>query len=137
MKEGGSWLEAASEGAKKRILAINVERSTIGVVKPMLEQRSDYRIEAFDDPEVGIWNFKSGKYDLVLLDTRMPGSASGIQVYRELRRIDSGVRIWFLASFDIYAAEFNKLFPGMKVEKFLKKPVSADVLVKEIQEAGL
>jgi DNA-binding response OmpR family regulator len=127
-------METASEQARKRILAINVERSIVGALRPFLEQaRSDYRIEAFDDPEVGIWNFKAGKYDLVLLDTRMPGSSSAIQVCRELRRIDTGTRIWLIASFGVYAAEFNKLFPDMKVDKFLRKPVSAERLMKEIQ----
>ena len=93
-------------------------------------------VTAYQDPVEAITSFKPGRYDLVLLDVSMP-AMSGFEVYRRLKRTDSNVRVCFLTAFNIYDREFSRLFPDVKVERFLKKPVTIRSITEQIEQMPL
>ena len=48
-------------------------------------KQNGFEVDAFNDPEHALTNFKPGYYDLLLLDVRMP-KIDGFELYRKLRK---------------------------------------------------
>jgi response regulator RpfG family c-di-GMP phosphodiesterase len=67
----------------------------------------------------------------MILDIRMP-KINGFELYRELKKIDVGVKVCFLTAFEIYYEEFRKMFPTIDVRAFIRKPVSISSLVSQV-----
>ena len=113
-----------SAGSQKlRLLLVDDEHDITVVLKRGLESHG-FEVTAFNDPAEALSNYAPGKYDLVLLDVRMP-RMSGFELYRKIRDIDPDVKACFLTAFEIYFDEFRKMFPKLHVRCFAKKPVSA------------
>ena len=73
-------------------------------------------------------NFKSDSYDLVLLDIKMP-EMNGIDLCKEIRKIDSDVRVCFLTAFDSRYEEFRRYS-----DCFIRKPITIDSLVEKVRK---
>jgi DNA-binding response OmpR family regulator len=71
---------------KNKILLIDDEIDACLTFKNMLEENG-FDINAYDKPLDALHNFKSGIYDLVVLDIKMP-KIDGIKLYQEIRKID-------------------------------------------------
>ena len=69
-----------------KILLIDDEIDACLTFKNMLEENG-FDINAYDKPLDALHNFKSGIYDLVVLDIKMP-KIDGIKLYQEIRKID-------------------------------------------------
>ena len=67
----------------KRILSIDDEQPILQVLTRILESRG-YQVTTCNDPHAAMDVFKSGEFDLVTLDIRMPGK-DGFELYKELR----------------------------------------------------
>lgn len=113
-----------------KIAIVDDEPDITTVLKKGLEQYG-FVVEAFNDPEVALSNFKPDYYDLMIIDIRMP-KIDGFELYRELRKRDSKVKVCFLTAFEIYYEEFRKMFPNIDVRSFVRKPVAISSLVKQI-----
>lgn len=113
-----------------KIAIVDDEPDITTVLKKGLEQYG-FVVEAFNDPEVALSNFKPDYYDLMIIDIRMP-KINGFELYRELRKRDSKVKVCFLTAFEIYYEEFRKMFPNIDVRSFVRKPVAISSLVKQI-----
>jgi len=113
-----------------KIAIVDDEPDITAVLKKGLEQYG-FVVEAFNDPEVALSNFKPDYYDLMIIDIRMP-RINGFELYRELRKRDSKVKVCFLTAFEIYYEEFRKMFPNIDVRSFVRKPVAISGLVKQI-----
>ena len=114
----------------KRIAIVDDEPDITAVLKKGLEQNG-FAVDAFNDPRVALSNFKPQFYDLIIIDIRMP-HINGFDLYRELKKKDSSVRVCFLTAFEIYYEEFRKMFPNIDVRAFVRKPVGIAALVKQI-----
>ncbi|HLG37119.1 MAG TPA: response regulator [Nitrososphaera sp.] len=114
----------------KRIAIVDDEPDITAVLKKGLEQNG-FAVDAFNDPRVALSNFKPQFYDLMIIDIRMP-HINGFDLYRELKKKDSSVRVCFLTAFEIYYEEFRKMFPNIDVRAFVRKPVGIAALVKQI-----
>ena len=113
-----------------KIAIVDDEPDITAVLKKGLEQYG-FVVEAFNDPEVALSNFKPDYYDLMIIDIRMP-RINGFELYRELRKRDSKVKVCFLTAFEIYYEEFRKMFPNIDVRSFVRKPVAISSLLKQI-----
>ena len=111
---------------KHRILVVDDEVD-VGLVLKLGLERSGFEVDVFNDPEAAKAQFKSGAYDLLLIDIRMP-KMNGFQLYRELVKIDDKAKICFITAFEIYYDEFRRVFPKLKVDCFVRKPVSLEEL---------
>jgi DNA-binding response OmpR family regulator len=114
-----------------KILVVDDEPDITSSLKLGLE-RHGFQVDAYNEPKKALGDFKSGYYDMVFLDIRMP-EMNGFELYRELKKIDDKVAISFLTAFDVYQSEFQKLFPDMKVDKFLRKPIGINELVTYVK----
>ncbi len=110
-----------------RILLVDDEPDITSSLKIGLE-RKGFQVDAFNDPRRALAEFKPNQYGMVFLDIRMP-HMNGFELYRELRAKDQKVPIAFLTAFDVYQNEFKKMFPDMKVDRLLKKPIGIGELV--------
>lgn len=95
-------------------------------------ERHGFEVDAFNDPKKALAEFKPNRYDMIFLDIRMP-QMNGFELYRGLRASDQNVAIAFLTAFDVYQNEFQKMFPDMKVDRLLRKPISINELVAYVK----
>ena len=58
---------------------------------------------------------------------------NGFQLYRQIRKIDSKVKVAFMTAFDVYEAEFQKVMPSIDVKLFFKKPMYLGDLVQKVK----
>jgi DNA-binding response OmpR family regulator len=124
-------IQNVSEQPKFRIMIVDDEPDITTIVKKGLE-RSGFAVDAFNDPMKALESFKTGTYDLVILDIRMV-PITGFELFRRLLLIDSKVRVCFMTSFEIYQDEFQRLFPFMSIDCFVRKPVTIDRLAQIIK----
>jgi two-component system response regulator ChvI len=96
-------------------------------------EANGFLVEAYNDPLQVLSNFRPGSYDLLLLDIKMP-NINGFELYKRLQQIDHKVKICFITAFELYFDEFREIFPKLKVECFVHKPVSIEILSKVIKE---
>jgi DNA-binding response OmpR family regulator len=103
-----------------------------------------FEVDAFNDPIQALSGFRSGSYDLALIDYKMP-SMNGFELYREIRKIDERVKVCFITAFEVYHEELKKKFQNnldrspqykqeVDVKCFIQKPIDIDELVKRIKE---
>jgi DNA-binding response OmpR family regulator len=114
-----------------KILVVDDEPDITTSLKMGLE-RHGFQVDAYNDPRKALGDFKQGRYDMVFLDIRMP-EMNGFELYRELKKRDNDVAISFLTAFDVYQSEFKKLFPDMRVDSFLRKPIGINELVTYVK----
>ena len=114
-----------------RILLVDDEVDITSSLKMGLE-RHGFQVDAFNDPKKALAEFKANRYDMIFLDIRMP-QMNGFELYRALRASDQKVQIAFLTAFDVYQNEFHKMFPDMKVDRLLRKPISIKELVAYVK----
>jgi two-component system, OmpR family, response regulator ChvI len=85
----------------KRILLVDDEHDINLTLKIVLEG-NDFNVDSFTNPLMALQSFKSGLYDLVLLDVKMP-IMNGFGLCQALRNLDDKVKICFLtAASDVY-----------------------------------
>ena len=114
-----------------RILLVDDEPDIAAVMKLGLEKEG-FEVDAFTEPLKALEHFKKGFYDLALIDIRMP-QINGFELYRRTLEIDSEMKVCFITAFEIYYDEFRRVFPRLKVDCFVRKPVSMDTLAKIIR----
>jgi two-component system, OmpR family, response regulator ChvI len=114
----------------RRIAVVDDEPDITTVLKKGLEHHG-FAVDVFNDPQAALASFKPGSYDLVIIDIRMP-RINGFDLYRELKKKDSSVKVCFLTAFEIYYEEFRKMFPTLDVKAFIRKPVSISSLVNQV-----
>jgi DNA-binding response OmpR family regulator len=113
--------------SKPRILLVDDEPDITFSFSIGLED-SGINVDIFNHPLKALSNFRSGSYELVILDMKMP-EMSGIDLCKEIRKIDNNVRICFLTAFDSQYEEFRRYS-----ECFIRKPITIDDLVEKIKK---
>jgi DNA-binding response OmpR family regulator len=118
-------------GGPLRILLVDDEPDITSSLKIGLE-RHGFQVDTFNDPKKALAEFKPHRYDMIFLDIRMP-QMNGFELYRGFRASDQEVPIAFLTAFDVYQNEFQKMFPDMKVDRLLRKPIGITELVAYVK----
>ena len=91
-----------------------------------------FEVDTFNDPLEALSNFKASKYDLLLLDVRMP-KMNGFELYKEIEKIDGDVKVCFITAFEVYYEALREVFPSLEVECFIRKPIEIASLIKKIK----
>ncbi len=115
-----------------RVLIVDDEKDITNSLKMGLARRG-LNVDTYNDPLEALSKYRPGAYDLIILDIRMPGM-NGFEFFREVKKLDSKVKVCFLTAFEVYTGEFKKLFPNMTVEGFLRKPIAIAELAAQIQK---
>jgi DNA-binding response OmpR family regulator len=117
--------------SKYRIFLVDDESDIVETLKRGLEAKG-LQVDAFTCPQKALDSFKPNTYDVAILDIRMP-VLSGFALYREIKKIDPVIIVYFLSAFEIYPAEFKVVFPSMEsVKTVIKKPVTVSELLRQI-----
>src|ERR687885_2949110 len=116
---------------KKRILLVDDEQDIAFTFSIGLEDNG-FAVDTFNDPQEALSNFKAGLYDLLLIDVKMP-KMNGFELYREIEKIDNKPKICFITAFEVYYKSLRELFPTVKVDCYIKKPITTDDLVQRIK----
>src|SRR4030095_11431857 len=117
---------------KNRILIVDDEPDIAQVLKMGLEDNG-FSVDAYNDPLDAISNFKAGSYDLLLIDIKMP-KMNGFELYKKLHQIDEKAKICFITAYELYYDEFKRVFPKIKVQCFIRKPISINNLASVIKD---
>jgi DNA-binding response OmpR family regulator len=97
-----------------------------------------YNIEAFPDPQEALMHFvqlpnPSSYYQLVLLDIRM-SKLNGLQLFNMIKILSPDSKIMFCSALDI-VEELVSIFPDIRYDDIIKKPVERGFLVSKINSA--
>src|SRR5947207_109310 len=97
----------------KRIFVVDDEADTSLTLTTVLEDNG-FEVHAFNDPLLGLENFRKDLYDLLILDIKMD-KMNGLELYREIKKIDNKVRICFLTASQLdYGAFIDDIFSDLK-----------------------
>ncbi len=117
---------------KKKVLIVDDEPDVNTVLKMVLDQNG-FDADSYDDPILALENFEAGSYDLLLLDIKMP-EMDGFHLYKEMKRIDSKVKVCFLTASEMYYERFREEGEYCAIDKdlFVRKPIENEDLIKKI-----
>jgi two-component system, OmpR family, response regulator ChvI len=97
-------------------------------------RNEEFEVDAFNDPELVLSNFKAGRYDLLLLDIVMP-KMNGFELYEKMKNIDDKVKVCFITAYMINNAAVMDLFPSSaEIDCFIRKPIKQKELKNKISE---
>jgi response regulator RpfG family c-di-GMP phosphodiesterase len=123
-----------NRNTKRRILAVDDDPDITLTVKVGLEATGLFEVHTFndaEDPELALSSFKPRLYDLALLDFRMP-KMYGHELYDEMKKIDSKIKVCFLTATYLNYEDARKTFPSLEIECFIQKPVEIKDLVRRV-----
>lgn len=117
----------------RSILVIDDEFDIVNPIKRSL-QRQGFNAYGFTDPLLALEHFKnnSNSIDLILCDIRMP-QMNGYELVRKIKTLQPKVRVILMSAFEINNLEFSKVFPSIKIDGFISKPVSLKSLTNRIK----
>ena len=118
----------------KRIMLVEDEDDIVLLFKMILESDVGLKVDSFTDPFSALNNFRSGQYDLVMIDIALP-RMNGIELYYKIRKLDNKVKICFLTAGEMYYEEIRKqVFPELEANCFIKKPVANEDLIRSVKD---
>lgn len=112
---------------KAKILIIEDDKDTNNLFKIYLEH-DGFQVDSYTDPVDALYYFKKGKYDLVLLDLKMP-QIDGIGMFQALKNRDDEVSICLITANTSYLEQLKEKIP--KIEKYL---IYKPILLKNLKE---
>jgi len=114
----------------ERILIIDDEISSCTLLK--LALKKDYHVEYAHTAKDGLALFRSGGFDLVLLDMIIGGD-NGLEVLREIRKLDESVSVIMMTAFGSIQTSVEAMRSGAFT--YLSKPLDIDELKVYVQPA--
>jgi DNA-binding response OmpR family regulator len=121
------------ETKAKRILFVDDDLDILAVIKRGLEHNGKYAVDAASDPLLVLGGYQPGRYDLLLIDYKMPG-INGFELYKKIYEIDKEVKVCFLTALETKMEEYKKKFPSWKGVCFATKPVTMRDLDRKMAE---
>jgi DNA-binding response OmpR family regulator len=118
----------------QKILVVDDEQDIVFTLKTILTE-AGFTVDAFTNPSVAFEMFRPEKYELIILDIRMPG-LNGFELYMKLLEQDNSIKVLFLTAvneFSMYAKFKNSVSPMSGKRYYLQKPVD---LTKLLQRVG-
>jgi DNA-binding response OmpR family regulator len=107
------------------ILIIDDEQTLCNLLKSELEQYH-YIVDTAESGETGLGKMQGKRFDLVILDIRMPGM-DGLEVLKKIREQDLAKKVIMLTGVDELKIARNSLQLG--ADDFLTKPYDIKTLL--------
>lgn len=116
----------------KKILVVDDEPDVTLSFKTILEGKG-FEVETYNNPIEALKEFKSELYAMAILDIRMP-KLDGFQLNDELKKIDSKLKVIFITAYDINYEIVREIYPELKLDAFIRKPVDSNLLIRIVSE---
>ncbi|HET8856886.1 MAG TPA: response regulator [Nitrososphaeraceae archaeon] len=110
-----------------KIMIIDDDPDINNLFKIYLEH-DGFQVDSYTNPKDALYYFKKGKYDLVLLDLKMP-QIDGIGMFQALKKRDDEVSICLITANTSYLEQLKEKIP--KIEKYL---IYKPILLKNLKE---
>ena len=110
-----------------KILIIDDDEDIINLFKGYLE-RNGFKVDAYTNPLDALCHFKKDRYDLILLDLKMP-LLDGISMYKELKKIDKNITICLITADIMYLEKLKEKIPN--IERFI---IYKPILLRNLKE---
>ncbi len=133
LKPSEPVVEQPGKVAKARILVVDDEKVVRDIVNRVLTGEG-HKVETVDNADDALKKIESQRYNLILLDIKMPGM-DGVELYRRIQKIAKSLtrRVVFITG-DIMGADTEKFLSETKVAH-VDKPFDAEQLSTEVQRA--
>ena len=115
-----------------KILVVEDDKTVGQYVKRGLEE-ARYQVDLVDDGAAGLQAAASGRYDLTVLDLRLPGM-SGQEVLRTLR--DRGITLPVLVLTAQDSVDFKVQALRMGADDYVTKPFALEELLARVEALG-
>jgi len=116
----------------KRILVVDDNPDIVFTLRVGLESDPTVQVFGFDNPVTALVEFKPNFYDLLLIDVNMP-LLDGFQLAQNLVRRDLNVKVCFMTSGEINMDAAREVHPLKSIGCFIKKPITAEQLLRRIK----
>ncbi len=125
----------SDNSARKKILIVDDEPDVTFTIKVILTSNG-YQVDAFEDAEEALANFRKEAYFLAFLDIKMP-KMNGFDLYKKLLEIDRQLKVCFLTAlgeFDDYYKHYKKedVAPVWGIRHIVRKPIDNSKLLEEV-----
>jgi DNA-binding response OmpR family regulator len=108
-------------------LLVDDEKDIVTVLSAGL-RRKGFDVDGYSDPRQALDAFKPGRYDLAVLDFKMPG-LGGYELASELTRLDRNIIVGFMSAFDIVPQDGKDQFRPLFM---LRKPLTIQRMAEEL-----
>lgn len=117
------------ENMNYKILVVEDDNQIQELIVEFLSSQ-DYIVDTANDGVEGYEKFKSGEYDLVILDVMMP-KLDGHSLCKMIRNIDKEVSVIFLTALGDEENEIKGF--DLKADDYISKPFSFNILIKRVE----
>jgi PAS domain S-box-containing protein len=126
-------VEETERAVKAKILVVDDEQVVRDLVKRVLVGEG-YEVDTVDNADDALKKIESKRYNLILLDIKMPG-ISGVELYGSIQKIARSLarRVVFITG-DVMAADTEKFLSETKATH-IAKPFNAEQLRREVKRA--
>ena len=129
--------EKKQNGAKKRLMIVDDEADITNSFSLALEDSGLFEVETYNDPLVALSNYRPNSYDLLLLDIKMP-KMNGFELYAQIKKLDSNVKVCFISAYDVDFTALGELFPSLEKnchipKNIIRKPIEVSKLIERIE----
>ncbi len=116
---------------KANLLVVDDELIVRQSLKHWFEE-DGYLVETADSGEIALKHFEKGKYDILLVDMKMPGM-SGLELLTKVKEFDSSVIVILITAFASVPSAIKALKDG--AYDYITKPVDPDELSHLLENA--
>ncbi len=116
---------------KERILVVDDEKIVRESLFHWFEEEG-YNVDTAEDAEIALRKFDKGKYDLLLVDMKMPGM-SGLELLTKIKEIDKETIVILITAFASVPSAIKALKDG--AYDYVTKPVDPDELEHLVKKA--
>src|SRR5215471_8836719 len=116
------------------ILLLDDEFDIMTIFTQALKQQG-FLVVGFTEPLLALDDFhiNSDRYGLVISDLRMP-VMNGYQFIKKVKEIKPQVKVFFISAFEIDDIELRTELPFVKVDEFIKKPISLEDFISTVSK---
>jgi DNA-binding response OmpR family regulator len=118
----------------RRILVVDNEPDVTFTIKATLEESGLFQVDIFYDAESALAIFRPDRYDLAVLDIRMP-KMNGFQLCRKLKEIDKKLKICFLIAAELlhYRETDSDIIEEIGSDCFIAKPIGNEDILNRLK----
>jgi DNA-binding response OmpR family regulator len=132
---GDRTLGLTKLGRSPKIMVVDDEQDIVFTLKAILTE-AGFSVDDFINPSVAFEMFRPEKYELIILDIRMP-ILNGFELYTKLLERDNFIKVLFLTAvteFSTYAKFKSGVSPMSGKRYYLQKPVDFMKLLRRIDD---